>query len=327
MNISVYITSYNQKDYLIKAIESVLAQTLRPYQIIIADDASQDGSQEVIAGYKSRYPGLITPVHHEYNQGVSMTRNDALQAATGDFVTYLDGDDLYLPQKLEREAQCLQETPNAQMAFSNYYIINEQGERIDIWANHTPPDGDVFCQTFGRDFPKRRLFRNELVPYQEWKKIGFYDLELNIYEDYDMRIRLTKQLITAYTHQPLIEYRRNTAGLSRSKLARHITSFDHICKKNIHLLDDLSPDKQKYTHRKLGEWKAALLRRQGLEALSGGPNLLGSRRKALTQYRHAWKYHRHFDYKFWLEFLLPGSNYKFIKTLFYRFNRGKFRGQ
>lgn len=160
MRISVYITSYNQKHYLIEAIESVLNQTLRPFEIIIADDCSTDGSHEVIAGYASSYPDLITPIYHTQNQGVSQNRIDALGAVTGDYVSRVDGDDRFLPSKLEKEAKLLRNNPNAQIAFSDHYFMTADGIRTGVWAGEEkPPQGDVFRQTFARDFPKHSLFK------------------------------------------------------------------------------------------------------------------------------------------------------------------------
>ena len=104
MNISVYIPSYNQGKFLAQAIESVLAQTRCPRQLILIDDGSSDGSQDVIAAYAARHPRLITAIYHDRNQGIPRTRNAALQAVTGDCVTYVDADDRLLPTKLEREA-------------------------------------------------------------------------------------------------------------------------------------------------------------------------------------------------------------------------------
>ena len=105
--ISVYITSYNQREFLAEAIDSVLAQTLPPHQIIVVDDCSTDGSQDIIADYARAHRGLFSPIYHRDNTGVAQVRADALAAVTGDLVTYVDGDDRYLPTKLEQEAAAL----------------------------------------------------------------------------------------------------------------------------------------------------------------------------------------------------------------------------
>ncbi len=274
MRISGYLTAYNQKPYLIEAIESVLAQTLKPVEIIIIDDCSDDGSRELIAGFHARYPDLITPIYHPQNRGIAYTRVEALQRVTGDYVTYLDGDDRFLPAKLEKEAKLLQKSPQAQIAFSNFYYIDEHGTRTGVWAEKAkPPEGHVFCRTFARDFPRRNLFRSELVNYQAWRQVGFHDPNLHIYEDYEMRIRLTKSLRVVYYDEPLSEYRRHHVGLSRLKLAQHFEALDYIYQKNKPLLNDLSKAERDYVNQKLGGWIAQVARRASEESLNGNQRL------------------------------------------------------
>jgi glycosyltransferase involved in cell wall biosynthesis len=243
MNISVFITSYNQRDYLLESIESVLAQTLPPTQVVVVDDASTDGSQDLIAGYHRRYPDLFTPIYHKHNTGVAQVRLDALNAVTGEYVTYVDGDDRYLPEKLERESAALTAHPGAQIAFSNNAYMSTDGKQyLRRWVDDEEvPQGNVFWQTFARMFPKRSLFRMELVEYAAWKAIGFHDTCLHIYEDYDMRIRLTKQLNVIYVDEVLTEIRTHSTGLSKSDLSVHFNALDYLYRKNRPLLDD-SPD-------------------------------------------------------------------------------------
>ena len=277
MKISVYITSYNQKFLLGEAIESVLAQTLKPAEIIIVDDSSTDGSQELIASYCSIYPDRIVPIYHSQNRGIALSRIDALQKVSGDYVTYLDGDDRYLPTKLEKEAALLLKNSDAQIAFSNNHYISIDGSRIGRWAddNELPPQGYVFCQTFARDFPKGNLFRMELIEYGYWKKIGFHDSNLSMYEDYDMRIRLTKYLKTVYKNELLTEIRRHNKGLSNAPAAEHLKAFEYIYRKNAPLLFDLSAGERKRVEKSLHDWMARFAMRAAREAMAGkGSNLL-----------------------------------------------------
>ncbi len=239
MKISVYITSYNQKKFLTEAIESVLNQSLLPSQIIIVDDCSTDGSQKLISDYTYKYPNLITPIYHSKNTGISQVRIDALNAVTEDYVTYVDGDDRFMPKKLEKEAKALELNPDVAIAYSNNYYMTEHGKHFAMWIEDVkPPDGDVFLQTFSREFPKKSLFRMELVKFGLWKSIGFHDQSLKLYEDYDMRIRLTKELKTIYVNEPLSEIRHHNKGLSKQKLSKHFTAISKIYKKNIHLVSD-----------------------------------------------------------------------------------------
>ena len=284
MRISVYITSYNQKGYLVEAIESVLNQTLKPSQIVLVDDCSTDGSREVIAGYASRYSDLITPIYHTENRGVARSRIDGVEAATGDYVSHVDGDDRFLPTKLDNEATLLQDKGDVQIAFSDYYYITADGSRTGNWADcQKPPVGDVFCRTFARDFPKRGLFRNELTDRRAWKRIGYYDPNLSLYEDYEMLIRLTKHLRVAYHDEPLSEYRIHEAGLSRARAKDHLAALSYIYEKNKPLLDDLSPDARAEVETKLGEWRARIAERALDEAIEDAQQRRG-RAHALRAY-------------------------------------------
>jgi glycosyltransferase involved in cell wall biosynthesis len=258
MKISVCITSFNQEHYLIEAIESVLSQSIKPEEIIIVDDCSKDGSQEIISAYVVRYPNLIKPFYHERNCGIARTRTKALEAVTGDFVTYLDGDDRFLPHKLDRELRSLLRHPHAQIACSNFHYMDAAGTRIGIWADagEPVPQGNVFVRVFARDYPKGSLFRNELVDYEAWKKVGFYDESLALFEDYDMRIRLTKQLRTVYCDELLTEYRRHKTGLSRSRAAKKLEAFEYIYRKNRPLLDNLNAAQRREVKKKVGKWMA-----------------------------------------------------------------------
>jgi glycosyltransferase involved in cell wall biosynthesis/DNA-binding SARP family transcriptional activator len=238
--ISVYITSYNQKAYLIEAVESALKQSLRPREIIIVDDCSTDNSQALIANYAQKYPDLISPIYHTKNLGVVRTRLDALNAVTGDYVTYVDGDDRFLPEKLEHEFEILAGNPKAQIVFSNNYYINPDGQPIGLWVEEEkPPQGYIFKETFGRRFPKNSLFRMELVNYQAWKAVGFHDPAITIYEDFDMRIRMTKHLQAAFCDEPLSEIRMHDKGLSKLEAKQHLASLEFIYHKNRSLLADL----------------------------------------------------------------------------------------
>ena len=252
MKISMYITSYNQKGYLVRAIESVLSQTLRPSQIIVIDDCSSDGSQEIISGYASKYPELIETIYHSQNFGIARTRTNALKSASGDYITYVDGDDILLPNKLEKELAVLTKNPGSKIAFSNYYYIDPEGYRLGLWANNeSPPQGNVFCQTISRNFPKDTLFRNELVHHSCFKEIGYYDHDLKIYEDWDLKIRLTKKFKVLYTFSPLSEYRQNPDGLSQSDSSLHLSSIEAILRKNGCLLNDLDVRERKDARRKI----------------------------------------------------------------------------
>ncbi len=250
MKISVYITSYNQKTYLKQAIDSVLVQTRPADEIIIVDDCSTDGSQELIRRYERDYPGLIVPVLHAANTGVSQVRVDALSRCTGDVITYLDGDDRFLPTKLAMESAVLEARADVDVVYSDFTYIDEQGASTQRWAAYEdPPQGDVFVPVFARRFPRGDLFRMEMVRATAWRDAGFHDTSIPIYEDYDMRIRLMHGRKAAFLNEVLSEYRRHGGGLSQADAMRHFVVLRSIYLKNRHLLLSRSKQERSYVKR------------------------------------------------------------------------------
>jgi glycosyltransferase involved in cell wall biosynthesis len=288
MRISVFITSYNQKQYLIEAIESVLAQTLPPSQIVVVDDCSTDGSREVIAEYKSRYPEVIDAVFHNHNQGVSATRNDGLKAVSGEYVSFLDGDDKFLPAKLKKEAKLLAQHPEARIAYSNYYRISESGSRYGVWTEAPLPQGNIFRQIITREFPRSTFFQRMLVHRQAWLEAGFYDPNLPRGQDYEMSIRLAKRCRAVYCHEPLSEYRKDKDKPSRGlPPAEQFARSVYIYGKNLSLLDDLDEAERNDIKQKIYKIMKKQAKRAAEEIRKAGRFSEESQKEAADYYNQA----------------------------------------
>ena len=262
MKISVYITSYNQKGFLKEAIDSVLNQTIQPFEIIIVDDASTDGSQDLIKYYAGKFD-IIRYIFHDINKGVSQVRITALNDIKGNYVSYLDGDDLYLPNKLEVESNLIIKN-KCDLAFSNnMYVLEENPQIVKwIWASNeidVSDTVDLFYKTISRDFPRGSLFRMELINYEKLKKIGFHDANLKIYEDYDLRIRLAKELSFACSIEPTTKIRISNNGLSKSPKEEHLEAFNYIFKKYQKDIDALDIKQKKKLLFKLENLKEVFI--------------------------------------------------------------------
>lgn len=261
MRLSVYITSFNQRAYLVEALQSVLAQTRLPDEILVVDDASQDGSQDVIRQYAVRHPGLIKPLLRASNGGIARVRTDALEASTGDAVTYCDGDDRFLPEKLAREAAVLEADASTGLVFSNYWNIDAVGTREEPWVtDKAPAEGDVFAALFGRQLPRRDIFRSELVRTDLLRQVGAYDPALRIYEDFELRVRLMKICRARYVDATLFERRRHGTGLSMAPAAQHLAALRYIYRKHRALLADLPATERLHARRSLFSWMAPFAR-------------------------------------------------------------------
>ena len=138
--ISVIIPVLNMRRFLADAVESVYAQTLPDWELILADDGSDDGSAELELDYASRDPARIRVLAAQDSDihGASATRNRGLKIARGEFIAFLDADDIWLPEKLEHQRNRLAEHPNAAMTFARVHYFFEN-----------PAEGAGWDQAFG----------------------------------------------------------------------------------------------------------------------------------------------------------------------------------
>jgi len=231
--ISVVIVTHNQQRYVGKAIESVLNQTVAPNQILAVDDCSDDRTPDILTRYEQAYPDIIDVVLLEREYGIPATRNVGIKRATGDLITFLDGDDYFNEHKLERERAAL--TANdCEFAFSNFEYVDMTGERIELWdSTGTLRPNRLLQRCLTRDFPDGNLFRDELVRRSLLQSVGGYDEDLPILEDWDLRIRLSASGEGVYVSEVLTAYRQHGDGISdRSSHSTSIELYEKIIKKH-----------------------------------------------------------------------------------------------
>jgi glycosyltransferase involved in cell wall biosynthesis len=117
--VSVIMIFLNEERFIEEAIVSVIAQTYEQWELLLVDDGSTDGSPAIALKYVEQYPEKVHYLEHEghRNRGMSATRNLGIRHAKGELITFLDGDDIYLPQKLERQVAILNSQPEAMMLY------------------------------------------------------------------------------------------------------------------------------------------------------------------------------------------------------------------
>lgn len=126
--VSVVMPSYNAAAFLDAAIASVAGQTMENWELIIIDDCSRDGSFEIARRWQDR-DSRITAVRNEVNSGVAKTRNRGIEMARGQYIAFLDSDDIWLPEKLERQLEKMKEA-DAQIGYCSYAIIGTDGQPV-----------------------------------------------------------------------------------------------------------------------------------------------------------------------------------------------------
>ena len=144
---SVLTPVYQGERFVAATVESVLAQTYERVEHIVVDDGSTDATSEILADYAQRHPERVRVLRHESRAGPCRRRNEGLALARGELIAWLDHDDLWLPEKLERQVEALQADPRAGVAFTQYeefdHETGETGYRSAI-----PPGGDFLRRLF-----------------------------------------------------------------------------------------------------------------------------------------------------------------------------------
>ena len=133
--VSIITPNYNCARFIVQTIESVLAQTHTDWEMLIVDDCSTDGSYEIALEYAARDP-RIKVMRNERNSGAAVSRNRAIEVASGEYVAFLDSDDLWLPEKLARQIKFMQEN-GCDFCFTEYEHIDEENNCLNQIANVT----------------------------------------------------------------------------------------------------------------------------------------------------------------------------------------------
>lgn len=127
--VSIMMIAYNQARFIGEAIESALAQDYPNLEIVISDDASTDATPEIILDYAEKNPGKIIPVLNSTNSGITSNSNAGLEACTGEFIAFTDGDDLLLPGKISAQIEWFAERPDHVLCGHLIEIFHDDGSR------------------------------------------------------------------------------------------------------------------------------------------------------------------------------------------------------
>jgi glycosyltransferase involved in cell wall biosynthesis len=211
MKISVIIPAYNAEQHIRTAIESCLAQTYAPFEIIVIDDGSTDGT----AAVAESFPAPVRVIRMAENGGVSVARNRGVQASTGDWIGFLDADDWFLPNKLELQRRCANEHENSVLIYTGWRIIEVNG--VETPGRFRPPEAL---------FPMLRFRCNlhistVVLRRDAFDSVGGFNPARRVVEDWDLWLKIAArysvELFAAVSGQ-LAVYRRVAGSLSSSSM-------------------------------------------------------------------------------------------------------------
>ncbi|MDP8259051.1 MAG: glycosyltransferase [Candidatus Aadella gelida] len=182
---TVIIPSYNRESFLKISIDSVLSQTCSAFELIVVDDGSTDSTHSLLSSYHDNRLICI----HQANKGVSSARNRALEIAKGQFVAFLDSDDRWLENKLERAKSFIEEFPSISV-FHTEEVWYRHGKILSQLKKHKKPTGHIYQLAL----PLCCIGTSTVVINKKvFSDVGFFDEDMEACEDYDLWLRITNK--------------------------------------------------------------------------------------------------------------------------------------
>jgi len=221
---SIIITTYNGEKFVARAIESALSQTDKDREIIVVDDASTDGTREILDKYKKE----VKLIFHKKNKKVSAALNSAIKIAKGRYIVRLDDDDYFAPELVEKEANFLDKNPNIDFLYCDYYLVNETEEII----------GEIELPEYSPNVihHKYLVAVGTMVRRKVFDEIGLFDEKIYHQEMYDFYLRMVKKFKGFHFKEKLFFYTRRpgqvTQNLQKLRYFTELIRIKHGLSKN-----------------------------------------------------------------------------------------------
>lgn len=181
--VSVVIPTYNRAKYICEAIDSVLAQTYKDHEIIVIDDGSTDNTKELLNKYETK----IKYIYQE-NKGISAARNAGIKVAKGEYIAFLDSDDLWLSEKLKVQVKALEENKEIGLVYSSMSRIDSSGKFWGMCPSTPAGDNCYDLLISESHYPTPTI----LVRKECFEKAGLFDETMKGIEDLDWCYRIIK---------------------------------------------------------------------------------------------------------------------------------------
>lgn len=215
--VSVIIPVYNAEKYLLEAIESVIDQSYDDWEIIAVNDGSTDSSPDILKNYEDRYPSKIR-VLHQPNSGLSAARNAAIAAANGEYIAFLDADDLWLPEKTDEQVYLLDNNSDIGLVYSDIFELKngKLKKRRNVIGGRMFR-GDIFDSLFYQNFIP---VLSVMVRKSVLDKCGLFDPVYHGTQDYDLWMRIADKYQIDFIDRQLAIYRIHEQNMSANNVEK-----------------------------------------------------------------------------------------------------------
>jgi len=237
--VSVIIPTYNRAPLIGRAIQSVLDQTYQDFELIVVDDGSKDDTEDIVTKIND---ARIIYVRHERNKGAHAARNTGIAMARGEYIAFQDSDDVWLPEKLERQIQAFKiATENVGVVYTGFWRIEGDKKTYIPSPKLQRLEGDIHNELLRDNFVGTPV---AVIKRECFAKAGVFDEGLPCLEDWELFIRISKYYPFKCINEPLlISY--FTSESVNSCLEASISARLYILEKHY---DELKKDKRDLAH-------------------------------------------------------------------------------
>ncbi len=258
-SVSVIVTAFNQASFIGDTLISVFAQTRQPSEVIVVNDGSTDDTEAKIAPFKHR----IRYISQE-NHGVAAARNTGIQQARSEWLAFLDGDDLWEPQKLAVQLEAAQNYPEAGLVvvdgvqFSGDSIVDDSLLGVAVQERMRESSPDMLIIECYKELLNANLIATTsqvMIPRVVFQKVGLSDSRFRICSDYDLYLRISKIYPAVFINQQLVRWRylaSSASGPARLRSLRWIGDMIAVRKKHLNTIPlDYRDDVKRWIRRDL----------------------------------------------------------------------------
>lgn len=199
--VSVVIPTYNHERYIAEALDSVLAQTYKDYEVIVVDDGSTDNTREVVKSY-----GDAVRYIYQQNKRMSAARNTGIRAAQGEYIAFLDSDDTWYPQKLEKQMKLFELYPTAGLINGGCVYVDVRGNTIATICRKDLNDRDTLFHALLLNNVLSGGSSNAVIKKECFELVGLFDENLKATaEDWDMWWRIFTKYDIRFAEECLVK--------------------------------------------------------------------------------------------------------------------------
>ncbi len=248
--VSVIIHTYNNEKFISETIKSVLNQTYNDYEIIVVDDGSVDGTRNALLPYMQRIR-----YHYKENGGIASAKNSGISLSKGEFVAFLDHDDLWVPEKLKIQIEYFNENPSVGLVYAKYTSFRNGNEL------RTKPEKGYSGWIFKKLLSKSIIQTSTVMVKREClNAVGPYDESFALGDEYDMFLRISKRFQCGFVDYELTKYRMHDTNASNNDFLFDKENLG-VYKKTYNNFTDLDGEEKKILRKRIARYSMKVAER------------------------------------------------------------------